>query len=614
MTRVRALASPYQSARKRLLGTARARLGIMIAVSAGVTLLIALRLFQLAVVEGSGPGGSLAFKAAVPPRAAIVDRNGVLLADTRLAPIFGVRPAGLFRTPDELTPLIAAAMPGVPAAHIRAQLTANAKFRYIKRRISNAEYQRLYALGEAEAFVFTPEPQRVYPNGPLAAHLIGFADSEGRGRAGVEARFDERLSARGATGAPLNLSLDSRVQHALEHELQSGMTEQNALGAAGVVMDVRTGEIIAIASLPDFDPNRPPPGNDLNQFNRATQGVYELGSVFKIFSIADALDTGLVTLSTVWDATAPLQVGRYRIHDDHPKRRPLTTVETFIYSSNIATSRMADLMGTELVQQGLGKLGLLNPLTMELSALAPPLLPQRWGRIETMTVAYGHGMAVTPVHVAQAMAAVVNGGYRVPATILRTSVDGRTPARRVLSAETSLAMRKLLRLAVMQGTGKRAEVPGLLTGGKTGTAEKPGIGGYRKKAVIATFAGAFPMDDPRYVVVLSIDEPRGTAALPGMIGAGLVSAPIFQKLVQRIGPQLGVHFDPGRTIDVSDMIPLVREMNPAPLPDRKQENRKLEKMSDGGDSPVLPPAPTPAVAPPPDPVSARVNALLRGSQ
>lgn len=607
MTRVRPLAAPYLSARKRLLGTARVRLGIMMAASAGIALLIGARLFQLSVLEGQGPRSVSSFAAAAPPRAAIVDRNGVLLADTRSAPIFGVRPAKLFRTPDELTPLIAAALPGVSPAYIKAQLTANSKFRYIKRRISNAEYRKLYALGEADAFVFTPEPQRVYPNGPLAAHLIGFADSDGHGRAGIESRFDTRLSARGATGAPLNLSLDTRVQHAMEYELQSGMAAQQAIGAAGVVMDVRTGEILAIASLPDFDPNRPPSGNDVRQFNRATQGVYELGSVFKIFSIADALEAGQARLDSVWDATAPLRVGRFRIHDDHPKRRPLSTVETFIYSSNIATSRIADQMGADMVRQGLGRLGLLSPLSIELSALAPPLLPQRWGRIETMTVAYGHGMAVTPVHVAQAMAAVVNGGYLVPATIMRTSADARTPARRVLSAETSLAMRKLLRLAVMQGTGKRAEVPGLLTGGKTGTAEKPGVGGYREKAVIATFAGAFPMDDPRYVVVVSIDEPKGTSELPGLVGAGLVSAPVFRQLVQRIGPQLGVHFDPNRTLDVHDLTPLVREMNPAP-----SAFKTASALADT-EPPALPSVPR-IESPPPDPVSARVNALFRESQ
>jgi cell division protein FtsI (penicillin-binding protein 3) len=368
--------------------------------------------------------------------------------------------------------------------------------------------------------------------------VLGFTDVDGNGISGVEKFFDEDLKDRARRGEELRLSLDLRVQHAVRDELQAAVTKFNAEGAGGLVLDVRTGEVVALVSLPDFDPNHPGGAGPLERFNRMTLGVYELGSVFKIFTTAMALDAGKVTLAGGYDATNPIKVSRFTIRDDHPKRRWLSVPEIFMYSSNIGAAKMALDVGTAGQQAFLGRLGLLRRPTIELPEVGSPLSPSPWREINTMTVAFGHGVAITPLQMASAMAAVANGGVLRPATLIRR--DGPAPGQQVLSPRTSDIMRRLLRLVVVEGTGKKAEAEGYLVGGKTGTAEKAAGRGYNRRALLTSFIAAFPMNAPRYVVYVVIDEPTGTRETHGFATAGWNAAPALSRVVSRVAPLLGV--------------------------------------------------------------------------
>jgi cell division protein FtsI (penicillin-binding protein 3) len=375
----------------------------------------------------------------------------------------------------------------------------------------------------------------------------------------MEQVFDERLSAADTRGAPAALSIDARVQGALEAELYRGIADTQAKGAAGIVLDVDTGEVLALASLPSFNPNLIDSAGAANIFNRMTNQVYELGSSFKPITIAAAIDAGIVTdLSKRYQSNRPLSIDGYTINDSHSFGASLNIPEALIHSSNIVTAQVADQLGGARLNATMRSLGMNERPYIELPAKGFPLWPSgKWSRITTMTVSYGHGVAVTPLHLACAYAALVNGGIWRPATLEKLE-PGRTVAgRRVFKASTSARMRQLLRMIVADGTGRNANAPGFRVGGKTGSAEKPGIGGYRKSSLVATFAAAFPMDHPRYVVIAMLDEPQGTAATSGQRTAAWNAAPIVGRVVPRIGPLLGIMPDDGRDIDISDLSPLI---------------------------------------------------------
>ncbi|MFQ5346670.1 MAG: peptidoglycan D,D-transpeptidase FtsI family protein, partial [Rhodothalassiaceae bacterium] len=313
-----------------------------------------------------------------------------------------------------------------------------------------------------------------------------------------------------------------------------------ARAGGGLVLDVRTGEILAMASLPDFDPHNRPDSNDPALFNRMTMGVYELGSVFKTFTIAMALETGTVTLADGYDASEPIRVGRFLIRDDHPQGRYLTIPEIFVHSSNIGAAKLALDVGTDTERRFLDRLGLLRRASIELPEVGRPLLPDHWRELATMTIAYGHGIAVSPLQAATAFAAIVNGGYLTPATLIAKDPGEEVNRVPILSPATSARMRELLRLAVTEGTGRQADVPGYRVGGKTGTAEKPRQGGYAKSALLSSFIGVFPIDDPRYVVFVMLDEPQGTEATFHYASAGWTAAPTVAQIILRTAPLLGV--------------------------------------------------------------------------
>jgi cell division protein FtsI (penicillin-binding protein 3) len=416
------------------------------------------------------------------------------------------------------------------------------------------------AIGEP-AIVFAREPERLYPQTAMAGHILGWTDFDGHGVAGMERVLESRLTDPARRGEPVALAIDSRVQAVVEAELASAVAAMSAEGGTGIVMDVQTGEVVAMASAPTFNPNAAGRSDPAALYNRATMGVYELGSTFKPITVAAAMEAGVVTsMQQRWDASAPISIGRFQIHDDrgHEVNRPVTIPELIVHSSNIATARIADAMGAARMQAAFRALGFNEAPFIELRERARPLWPHDWGRATVMTSGFGHGLAITPLHLATAYAALVNGGVWRPATLMRVEPGRQVAGRRVYSEQTSYRIRQLLRLNVQQGTGRRASVAGLRVGGKTGTAEKvSNAGGYNRHVNVSTFAAAFPMDAPRYVVVVMIDAPRPSEANSGVTTAAYTAAPVVAHVIQRAGPLLGIIPDESRDIDTSDLMPPV---------------------------------------------------------
>jgi cell division protein FtsI (penicillin-binding protein 3) len=468
-------------------------------------------------------------------RADIVDRNGILLATS-------LPTASLYADPRQvLDPAVAAkrlaeTLPDLDEKKLAARLASKRAFVWIKRDLTPHQKWDVIRLG-LPGIEFRREETRVYPQGRLMSHVVGYVDVDERGIAGVESRFDGELKSR---TKPLALSIDMRMQHALCNELSAAKDEFEALGAAGLVLDARTGEVAAMCSLPDFNPNTPMATKGKSRFNRVALGVYELGSAFKIFTTAMALDAGVASLEDHYDATKPLKVSRFTIRDYHAKRRWLSVSEIFMYSSNIGSARLALEVGGEAQKVFLGDIGLLTPSEIELPEVGAPIVPKIWRPINTMTIGFGHGIAVSPLQMAAGVAAMVNGGvYRQP-TLIKRAPGQIVLEKQVISERTSKKMRKLMRLVVEEGTGGRADAPGYLVGGKTGTAEKSGSGGYRRKALLSSFVGTFPADDPRYVVFALLDEPKGNKKTHGYATGGWVAAPIVGRVVRRIGPIAGI--------------------------------------------------------------------------
>ncbi|CAA6604271.1 Peptidoglycan synthase FtsI [Rhodospirillaceae bacterium LM-1] len=470
-------------------------------------------------------------------RADIVDRNGQILA-TSLPTV------SLFAHPKDIRDAKAAALgihrvlPELSEADLLAKLTSDKTFVYLKRNLTPKQHYEINRLGQP-GLDFESSERRVYPQGPLAAHVVGLADLDNKGIAGVEKTFDGELR---QAGEPLRLSIDLRVQESLRSELQTAIAKSSAIGATGMVMDVQTGELLAMVSLPDFDPNLPATQLPEAMFNRATLGTYEMGSTFKLFTAAASLDAGVANMGSTFDARAPIKISRFEIKDYHPMNKFLSIEEIIIHSSNIGAARMALDLGTAGQKAFLSRIGMLKPASsLELPEVGSPQVPQTWREINTMTISYGHGLSVTPVHLAMGVATLVNGGMHVPPTLIRREPGEQIDASRVISAKTSESMRKLMRAVVEAGTGSKAGTNGYEVGGKTGTAEKLSVhGGYAKKALLSSFIGAFPINNPRYVVLAMIDEPKGTKETFGFATGGWVAAPVVSRVVARIGPLLGV--------------------------------------------------------------------------
>ena len=552
----------YGSEKERLKGdaqeTARQRLVIASALFSLVFCAVALRMAWVSMLrDGAEPtqrvaarGGSIQSE-----RADIVDRNGVVLATSVPVMSAFVNPHLLLDTADAARKIVSA-LPELKYEELKEKLDADKSFLWIKRGLSPREHFLVNRLG-IPGLEFQAEERRIYPQGATGAHIVGYSSIDNAGLAGIERYFDQRLQ----SGETVQLSIDLRLQRLVEDEIAKAVRKFSAIGATAVVMDATNGEVLAMTSLPTYDANKAKTITNEALFNRATLGVYEQGSTFKIFNTAMALDTGKVTLSSVFDATSPIKIDRFTINDDHAQRRPLNVAELFKFSSNIASAKMAvEVMGPEGQRAFFDKIGFLKPLNTQLTELAAPLWPRHWVKINTMTIAFGHGISVTPLHLATGSAAMVNGGILYqPSFVKRTATSD--PGRRVIQAKTSQLMRQLLRLNVVEGTGKNSDVKGYDVGGKTGTAEKPSRGGYRQKALISSFVGMFPMAEPKFLIVVSLDEPKGTAETGGYATGGMVSAPSVKAIIESISSLYGIL--PG---DWSGQAPLEIASMPIALP------------------------------------------------
>jgi len=472
-------------------------------------------------------------------RASITDRNGEALAISLPYADLYANPQILYDI-DDVVAKLRGVLPRLDAAALKRLLSQQDKqFVYIARRITMREQLQVNALGiPGLDFEFTES--RRYPLGMVAAQLLGGVDIDGAGQAGAEKFFDERLR---TDRAPLRLSIDVRVQAVVRDELSKSMAAFNAIGATGIVMDVRTGEVLAMVSLPDYDANHYRRATDEQRFNRAISGRYEPGSTFKLQTAAMALDSGAAQLWSVFDASSPIHVGRFTINDFEGKKRPLAFPEFLAYSSNIAAAKVAQSVGAERQRAWHIRMGMMAPVPIELPETFRPLTPPvaNWKDIATMTIGFGHGISVTPLHVVRATAAIAYNGLLMRPTIMAREADAPAPSgERVMSQQTSDTMRRLMRLVVSDGFGKTAEVPGYFIGGKTGTAEKSGKGGYKKKANVQAFTSVFPMNAPRYAVYFMLDEAKANASTFGYATAGWVAAPGAGRVVARIGPMLGL--------------------------------------------------------------------------
>jgi cell division protein FtsI (penicillin-binding protein 3) len=508
----------------------------------------------LASTDPVEPAAAAGGASIVAQRADITDREGRILATNLVTHSLYAQPQ-MMVDPVGSAMKLAAIFPDLDVARMKKDFTGTRKFIWLKKKISPEQMQRVHEIGDP-GLLFGPREMRLYPNGAIAAHVLGGASfgregvssAEVVGTAGIEKTFDGWLRDPANGGAPLQLSLDLTIQSTVEDVLYGGMKLMNAKGAAAVLMDAKSGEIVAIASLPDFDPNTRPAAltkgdpSDSPLFNRAVQGVYELGSTFKIFAIAQALDLGLVVPETMVETKGPLVWGKFRIRDFHNYGPQLSVTDVIVKSSNIGTAHVAQMIGGTRQQDFLGKLGLFDATPVELVEApgAKPLRPAKWPEITTMTVSYGHGVAASPLHLAAAYAAMVNGGTRVAPTLLRR--PNAAPGQRVISEQTSAIIRSLLRQVVQRGTATFGDVQGYEVGGKTGTADKPkpNGGGYYKDKVVATFAAVFPMSDPKYVLVVSLDEPVETSGTEPRRTAGWTAVPVGAEIIRRAAPLLGL--------------------------------------------------------------------------
>ncbi|MBO6816036.1 MAG: penicillin-binding protein 2 [Rhizobiaceae bacterium] len=482
----------------------------------------------------------------------IRDRNGEMLATDIVMSSLFAEPR-LIVDVDEAVEKLLTVLPELDARTVHRRLSSNAGFVWLKRELTPATESRILALG-IPGLGFRTETRRFYPSGQTASHLIGYVNIDNVGIAGLEKYIDDRglrqLQKLGFASdkdlEPIHLAVDLRVQHYVRDELAKAMKRYDAIAAGAVVLNARTGEVVAMASLPDYDPNRPVEAQKDDRINRVSKGLFEMGSTFKTFTTAMALDSGLVTMSSQFDATKPLRIGGHTINDFHAKRRVLNVPEVFIYSSNIGTAKMADVVGIEGHRDFLHKIGLLSRMPFELPEVSSPVEPREWRKINSVTISYGHGAQTTPLQTAVAGAALVNGGRLIPPTLFpRSQAQADAEARQVISPATSEKMRYLMRLNVEEGSGKRAEVPGFKVGGKTGTAEKVVNGRYSKNKRFNAFLAAFPIDDPQYVVLTFIDEPKPEDGKPSAT-AGLNAAPMVRNIIRRSASVLGVKPDFGK--------------------------------------------------------------------
>ncbi|MFO7806305.1 MAG: penicillin-binding protein 2 [Paracoccaceae bacterium] len=548
------LAKRHEEIRDRSRARAEGRLLVLGLAFFCLYAVVGIRMGALASSVPEEPMAVAQGNAIIGQRSDIIDRNGRILATN-------LETHSLYAHPQDMIDPIGAAnelaeiFPELDAEDLARRFASDRKFIWVRKQISPEQMQAVHDIG-SPGLLFGPREMRLYPNGSVAAHIMGGASfgregvhsAEVIGVAGVERQFDDYLRDPANEGAPLELSIDLTVQSATEEVLAGGMALMNAKGATAVLMDIHTGEVISMASLPDFDPNDRPQAlttgdqSDSPLFNRAVQGVYELGSTFKIFTVAQAMQLGLINAETMIDTKGPLTWGRFRIRDFRNYGDELTATDVIVKSSNVGTARIALQIGGERQRSFLDELGFLEPTPIEMieAPTGAPLLPRQWSEISTMTVSYGHGLSSSPLHLAAGYASLLNGGTKVEPTLLRRDTPQLGP--RIVSADISASAVDMLRQVVVRGTASFGEVDGYAVAGKTGTADKPreNGGGYYDDKVISTFATVFPATEPQYVLIVTLDEPQITSLDEARRTAGWTAVPVAAEMIRRVAPLLGL--------------------------------------------------------------------------
>ncbi|WP_037087435.1 peptidoglycan D,D-transpeptidase FtsI family protein [Neorhizobium vignae] len=536
----------FEGTRKRKSAQAKNRVGLLIAGFTVFYCVIGGRLMQYGVAQPLTTSSILPADRLLASRPDLVDRNGAVLATD-------IRTVSLFAEPnkiidaDEVIEKLSTVLNDLDVKGTYSKLTSNSRFQWLRRQLTPKQQSQILALG-IPGIGFRPEKRRFYPGGPTAAHVVGYVNIDNRGVAGMERYVDNQgladLAAVGMTSSqplePVKLSIDLRVQSIVRDVVTEAISKYNSIGAGAVVLDVHTGEIVAMASAPDFDPNNPVEGGEEGWFNRMSNGTFEMGSTFKSFTIAMGLDSGRVNLQSTFDARFPIRIGGFTIKDFHGKGRVLSVPEIFQYSSNIGTAKIADTVGIEGHKDFLTKLGLLTKMHTELPEVASPSQPREWKKINSITISFGHGVSTTPLQTAVAGAALVNGGKYIPPTFLpRNRAEADKVATQVLKPSTSKDMRFLFEWNGVNGSGRNARVAGFNVGGKTGTADKVVNGRYAHDKNFNAFLAAFPMDNPQYVVLTFCDEPK-TDKGNGAALAATSAAPMVKEIITRSAPILGV--------------------------------------------------------------------------
>ena len=542
---MRRAASKIEGERSSVLDLSRGRLVLVSAFFVLAYAILVLRAFDLTVIQAVDKEAKAqheelvqnSVKSGESRRSDIVDRNGVILATTlKISSLFA--DSKRIADPASAAKKLIKIFPEMSYGDTLQKLQSGKRFIWLKRRITPEQKIEVLKIGEP-GLEFEHEYQRFYPQENLAVHMVGYTSLDNQGLSGIERSFDPLLS---KGQEPLRLTLDVRLQHALRRELKKSMDSFEAIGAAGGIMDINTGEILGASSLPDFNPHQIKKVEDKELFNRVTLGVYELGSVFKIFSTAVFFEEKNVPVNVTFDATQPVKAGRFEINDYHAENRILTAPEVFMYSSNIGSAMMGQAVGTERLKAFYRDLGLLDPLDFEVREVARPLVPNPWTDISTLTASYGHGLATTPLQLTAAVSSIVNGGYLVKPRLVLDDEPFYDENERIsiVSNETVQRMRAFMRLVVTDGTGRNADVKGYRVGGKTGTAEKIVNGRYDRKKLISSFIGVFPMDEPRYAIYIAVDEPKGQKWSYGYATAGWVAAPAVKNVISSMASIMGI--------------------------------------------------------------------------
>jgi cell division protein FtsI (penicillin-binding protein 3) len=511
-----------------------------------IYVILSLRVLDVALFNKSKVSASFleeeTIDSPIKHRADIIDRNGTLLAVNLSTASLFANPRLISNIPDIIKKLNTI-FPDLEKDKLREKLTPDKTFVWIKRNLTPEDQYKVNALG-TPGLGFKQEEKRVYPHKELLAHVLGMVNIDGDGISGIEKQFERYLSGTNDNGdpnEPLQLSIDIRVQSLVHDALKKATDEFKALGGTAIVMDVNSGEILAMVSLPDFDLNNPSAATDEQKFNRMTSGVYEMGSTFKTFNMAMGFDIGNMDINNKYDVSEPIKIGGFSIKDYHQSKGLLTMPEIYMYSSNIGSAKIAIDVGGDKQKKFLEKLGLLDDVEIELPEKARPLFPSKWSKISSMTISYGHGIAVTPIHVIKATAALINGGILNQATLLKKDKFNSIKGEKVISPETSNKMRKLMRWTVKYGTGTKADVAGYMVGGKTGSADKvSNTGGYNKSSNISSFIGVFPINAPQYAVMVMLDAPIGDASTGGFTTGGMVAAPVANEIIKYMAPIVGV--------------------------------------------------------------------------